>query len=132
MLLVPLNRVDRPPPGGVGQFQTPFRMGVSALLVAALLNQSPSAALAIESGSKLAAACTEQPARTPPQPASEVKAGTSVSATSFVVDLTENTGASRVVDDATYGSLTATATATHGDIYHAPLSAKMDFNANLI
>ena len=77
MLLVPLNRVDRPPPGGVGQFQTPFRMGVSALLVAALLNQSPSAALAIESGSKLAAACTEQPARTPPQPASEVKAGTS-------------------------------------------------------
>ena len=77
MLLVPLNRVDRPPPGGVGQFQIPFRMGVSALLVAALLNQSPSAALAIESGSKLAAACTEQPARTPPQPASEVKAGTS-------------------------------------------------------
>ena len=77
MLLIPLNRVDRPPPGGVGQFQIPFRMGVSALLVAALLNQSPSAALAIESGSKLAAACTEQPARTPPQPASEVKAGTS-------------------------------------------------------
>ena len=77
MLLIPLNRVDRPPPGGVGQFQIPFRMGVSALLVAALLNQSPSAALAIESGSKLAAACTEQPARKPPQPASEVKAGTS-------------------------------------------------------
>ena len=60
----------------------------------------------------------------------KVKAGTSVSATSFVVDLTENTGASRVVDDTTYSSLTATATATHGDIYHAPLSAKMDFNAN--
>ena len=77
MLLVPLNRVDRPPPGGVGHFQIPFRMGVSALLVAALLNQSPSAALAKGPGSKLAAACTEQPARTPPQPASEVKAGTS-------------------------------------------------------
>ena len=36
MRLVPLSvsRVDRPPHGGVGQFQTPFSMGVGGLILA--------------------------------------------------------------------------------------------------
>ena len=69
MRVVPPSRVDRPPPGGVGQFQIPV-IGVSGLILATmLLTQNPSAALAGPPHSNPAAACTEQPARTPPQPA---------------------------------------------------------------
>lgn len=68
-LAIPPSRVDRPPPGGVGQFQIPV-IGVSGLILATmLLTQNPSAALAGPPHSNPAAACTEQPARTPPQPA---------------------------------------------------------------
>jgi hypothetical protein len=67
MLLVPPSRVYRPPPGGVGQFQTPFSMGVGGLILAAmLLTQNPSAALAVLPRSNPAAACPDRPA--PPLP----------------------------------------------------------------
>ena len=59
----------------------------------------------------------------------KIKSGTTPTATEFVVDLTEN-GASRVVDDGSYGSLSGVLIAEHGDIYVAPLSAKVDLNAN--
>ena len=55
----------------------------------------------------------------------KIKPGTTPTATQFVVDLTEN-AASRVIDDGSYGSLSGRVTTAHGDIYVAPLSAKVD------